>query len=295
LEDALSKLSANDAAIVKAALMNKGSHQTTKLPDVPEETRMRSILLQLGAIDAERIVMVRKIDMLGFKSPQILRTYFSKFGPVETVLIPSGKVTDPDDPSGPKVRPSGYGFIVMEKVEDVTKIFTKGLEHTLFPGKVISLTAYEHHDPQRVRRDGKTSALPETLRAHRFPNYANISFENTLVSHFRKMSEIDAKRIFMVRKISKLGFGSAQLLKTRFSEFGAVENVFVTHSIDSRKVGQPGPYAKPSVKPAGIGFVVMEKEESVHAAFQKGLDQNVYGVSVCLGVYEHYVCRDCQN
>jgi hypothetical protein len=290
LEDVLSKLSANDAAIVKAALMNKDNRQATKLLHTPEETTMRSILLQLGAIDAKRVVMARKIDKLGFKSPQILKTYFSKFGPVEKVLVPSGKVVDPDGPSGPLVRPSGLGFIVMEKGEDVTKIFTKGLEHTLFPGKVISLTAYEHHDPQQVRRDDQKSGLPEVSRAHRLPTYANMTEDNTLRSNLRKMAEIDAERVFMVRKINKLGLGSAQLLKAHFSQFGVVENVFVTHSLDKRKGDQDGPHSKPSVRPAGIGFVVMEKEENVRAAFHTGLEHTVYGVSVRLSVYEHHAC-----
>merc|ERR1712107_832447 len=85
--------------------------------------------------------------------------------------------------------------------------------------------AYEHHVPQEARRDDKKSALPESTRAHRFPTYANIIEDNTLRSNLRKMAEIDAERIFMVRKINKLGLGSAQLLKTHFSQFGVVENV----------------------------------------------------------------------
>jgi hypothetical protein len=259
---------------------------------------MRANLLKLGTIDSQRVFIVRKIRDLGFESTEKLQAYFSKFGSVEHVLVShsvENRNIDPNDPEAKRVvRPASVGFVVMEKVSAVQRIFEQGLEHTVNDVD-ICLTAYEHHDPDEVMKDeskyglqsgGDDCAKPERAR---FPTYANVTEENTLKANLRKMTEYDADRIFMVRKINKLGLGSAQLLKKWFSQVGGVTEVFATHSID-RRIKQDVRNARgPCVRPAGIGFVVMDTAEGAQRALQNGMEQTVFGVQIKLATYDHQI------
>lgn len=302
LQNVLSKLSSSDAAVVKAALMGKGAlapHASRPIKKINQENTLRANLQKLASIDAKRVFMVRKIQDLGLMSSELLNRHFSKIGCVEDVLVSHSvdkRNMDPNDPEAqPVVRPATVGFIVMKSADDVDKIFKQGLQQKV-GGANISLTAYEHHVPDDVIRNESKFGLPPAaeitnkIPGPRFPTYANITENNTLRSNLRKLAEVDADRVFMVRKINKLGLGSAQLLKTYFGQIGGVTNVYVTHSIDRRKIEHfENPNAKPVVRPAGIGFVVMDKAEDVATVFQNGKEQMVYGVKIGLSPYEHHI------
>lgn len=106
--------------------------------------------------------------------------------------------------------------------------------------------------------------------------------DNSLRANLRKLDRIDEKRIVYVKKISKLGLNSPQLLEKYFSQFGTVEEVLCTHAIDRRCES-----GRPRVRPTNTGFVVMEKIEDASAAVRHGTEQVVSGVSVCVGPYQH--------
>lgn len=297
LKDILNKLTPKDAEIVKNALKSKDSKFVSTPPGLPrmEDNSLRSNLKKLGHVDSKRVIMVRKIRELGLDSPEILKAYFSQFGTVDKMYVTHSidrKNFDHSDPDAkPIVRPACVGFIVMETAQDVANIFEQGLEHMVSNVR-ISLTAYEHHDPDTVIRNESKFGLPMDEIATkpnypRFPTYANITEDNTLRANLKKLVEYDAERIFMVRKINKLGLGSAQLLTNYFSQVGSVTKVYVTHSIDRRKMDE-NPQARPLVRPAGIGFVVMDKADQVASAFEKGLEQDVCGVKIVLSPYEHH-------
>jgi hypothetical protein len=307
LQQVLGKLTPGDAAIVKAAFQSKQASRTAGAPNAPrfprsaniaDDNTLKANLRKLATIDSKRVFMVRKISRLGLNSADILRKYFSNFGSIEHVFVTHGidkRHADPDCPQAqPQIRPAGMGFIVMEKIEDVVTIFKQGLEHDV-KGAVIALTAYEHHDPQEAARDESKFGYPQSSdiadkpRGPRYPSYANVTEDNTLRSNLRKLAEIDADRIFMVRKINKLGLGSAQLLKTYFGQFGGVTNALVTHSLDKREFDKNNPKSRPLVKPAGIGFVVMDKAEDVRKILHTGLEHIVYGVKIRVATYEHQI------
>jgi hypothetical protein len=300
LQQVLGKLTREDAAIVKAAFQSKEASRATgavpRFANITEENTLRANLRKLASIDSKRVFMVRKISNLGLRSPELLKKYFSKFGSVENVFVTHSidkRIGNPHSPQA-HIRAAGMGFIVMEKAEDVVNIFQQGLEHTV-SGTLIAVTAYENFEPRGTAGNESKPGLPPSRgntsmpRGPRFPSYANITEENTLRSNLQKMADLDASRIFMVRKISKLGLGSSQLLKTYFGQFGGVTNAFVTHSLDRRKVNKEDPKSKPAVKPAGLGFVVMDQAEDVAAIFRAGMEHTVYGVNICLTAYEHQI------
>jgi hypothetical protein len=275
LGNVLRKLTTKDAAIVKAAFEAAEVSRTTKEPwaiRFPSRASVKDNFRKLAEIDPNRIFMVRKINKLGLSSPDILKAYFSKFGPVEDVYVAHGV----------HVLPAGFGHIVMESAEDVVNIFEQGLEHKISDVS-ITVTAYLKIIP--LRNPNLPNAI--TDGGPRCPSYANITEDNTVGSNLRKMAAIDASRIFMVKRINKLGFGSPQMLRTHFGKVGVVTDVFITHSLDRRKIDPQNLKARPYVRPARLGFVVMEKSEDVVAVFRNGYEQTVFGVNICVKTYEH--------
>jgi hypothetical protein len=277
LDKVLSGLMAEDAKSTELL-------RTTKPPWAERWPSNDEFLKKLAEIDPKRILMVRRIKEFGLKSPEILKTYFSKFGLVENVYVSHSvdkRHLDADPQAQPIIVPGGYGYIVMEKVDDVFNIFQHGLRHTI-SGVPVPVTAYEHHVPDEVGR-----IEDPRRKGHRFPTYANFSEDNNFVMNMRKIAEMDEKRVFMVRRIHKLGFGSAEMLKTHFEKIGAVTNVFVTHNLDKRRVDPTNPNPRGNVRPAGLGFVVMETAEDVVTVLRAGTEQTVFNVQISLSPYTH--------
>jgi hypothetical protein len=131
---------------------------------------------------------------------------------------------------------------------------------------------------------GRTDPRGQRPWQNRSPTGTRDDTENSLRTNLRKLAAIDTARIMMVKKISKLGLNSPKILTDYFSKFGTVTDVFVTHAIDKR-----ADRLKPRVRPASIGFVVMDSPEAASAALSLGLEQDVNGVMVYVGTYEN-VC-----
>jgi hypothetical protein len=211
------------------------------------------------------------------KSADFLRAYFSKFGLVDDVFV-THRLNQDDACNRAKVKFGSVGFVAMSRADDVLKIFNQGLQQTI-SDVAVCLTAYERRAPD------KTLCVHESQP--RFPSYTNVSAENTLRLNLQRLANLNANRIIMVRKIAKLGLGSAQLLKHHFGKFGAVEDVLVTHSLNRRKFDPNHPHQRPCIQPAAFGFVVMKSAEDASSALQHGLAQCVCGVEIHLAAYEH--------
>jgi len=83
--------------------------------EVPGQTSSCQ-LLGAGNLAKQRII-VRKIHRLGFESDKILAKHFSAFGTVSKVLLSSAH-KKPASSVNVRLRPSGIGFILFERVED---------------------------------------------------------------------------------------------------------------------------------------------------------------------------------
>eukprot|EP00913_Durusdinium_trenchii_P035421 g33147.t1 len=91
---------------------------------------LRMHLRSLLQVDSSRVLIVRKINRLGFSSPQILKEHFSWYGTVENVLVAHSRVKSGGGQNGivSRLRPSGLGFVVMGKGEEASKILAEGPE-----------------------------------------------------------------------------------------------------------------------------------------------------------------------
>jgi hypothetical protein len=107
----------------------------------------------------------------------------------------------------------------------------------------------------------------------------------SLRSNLQKLEQTDSSRIFMARKINKLGLNSPTILKAYFQRFGPIEDVFVTHAVDK---------ANPSrLRAAGVGFIVMKKAEDVLKILQH--EHVIQGLSIVVGNYEHRPSKEAER
>jgi hypothetical protein len=127
-------------------------------------------LRSLINVDSGRVLIVRKINRLGFASQAVLLEHFSWYGVVERVLVAHSRVKSTSaadkgaSPFSSRLRPSGLGFVVMSRVKDAQAILAHGSEQ---PVKDImvrvqqfqrQVTAHE----EDVNEDASETAVPET-------------------------------------------------------------------------------------------------------------------------------------
>eukprot|EP00438_Fugacium_kawagutii_P030449 Skav210846 [mRNA] locus=scaffold2829:25669:27201:- [translate_table: standard] len=123
----------------KGGAPRKGGGPKKRNPDGPVSAgphdshsgdTLRMHLRSLLQVDSSRVLIVRKINRLGFASPTVLREHFSWYGTVENVLVAHSRVKSGGGQAGivSRLRPSGLGFVVMSKGEEAEKILAEGSE-----------------------------------------------------------------------------------------------------------------------------------------------------------------------
>lgn len=97
--------------------------------------------------DPACLLIVRRINKLGFKAAKKLKQYFSQYGPVANVLCAHSTVRlnscEPDPPVIARKRPSSLGFIHMAMASSVLKIL-ENAEHEV-DGFIIRVEKFERH------------------------------------------------------------------------------------------------------------------------------------------------------
>jgi hypothetical protein len=89
---------------------------------------LRQHLWNLKSMDAQRILVVRKIHRLGMDSAQLLHSHFSRYGEVSHVLVPPLKMKPSKrlrNPRAGRLYPSPIGFMVMRDSQDVEAIIAE--------------------------------------------------------------------------------------------------------------------------------------------------------------------------
>lgn len=107
----------------------------------------------------------------------------------------------------------------------------------------------------------------------------------TLRENLLQVSSFDPECVILVRKINRLGLNSPQLLEIYFSQFGPVERVLISHSIDKPNEKR----RHPRWRPAGLGFIAMRNAQDAAAAIGHASEHIVLGVHIVVAPYEdHY-------
>jgi hypothetical protein len=91
---------------------------------------LRTHLSTLQDEDPLCVLIVRRINRLGFESDVALKEYFTKLGGVRHVLVAHSRVKPSAKRPQPRVRPAGIGFVVMGSQEETIKVLSSE-EHVI--------------------------------------------------------------------------------------------------------------------------------------------------------------------
>lgn len=124
--------------------------QTVQPQLKPYRRRMKrhAVLLiatQLGELqseDPDKVVMVRKINRLGFDSADILTEHFSQYGHVNKVLLSNAHSKTSDAHHQVRLRPSGIGFLVFDTREAAGRVLAEG-QMQMVNGFEVVVRAFE--------------------------------------------------------------------------------------------------------------------------------------------------------
>jgi len=105
---------------------------------------------------------------------------------------------------------------------------------------------------------------------------------SSLRSHFSELDQVPCERIFLVRKIQRLGLNSADAVRAHFSTYGDVEDVLVAHSpvLSGCKT-----YVR-RFRPSNLAIVTMRTAEMATRVHAQGKDHVIQGSFVLVEPYE---------
>lgn len=115
------------------------------------------------------------------------------------------------------------------------------------------------------------SSRPAQKKMRKVPRDRDLKMPDIL----RCLEFVDQERVVIVRKMKKLGFNSAVILRAYFEQFGAVENIYVSHSHLAQRM-----------RPSSLGFVVFASAEARQMALALGTQREIEGARVFLGAFE---------
>jgi len=117
-----------------------------------ESLGMGIILRKLAALDPARVVVIRKINRLGFNATKAIREHYLHHGRVDHVFVVRSSTKHTRDSRCPeeaamstrRIRPSGLGFIVMGSSPEAAAIVGAGSEQVV-AGVRVSIVPYTPH------------------------------------------------------------------------------------------------------------------------------------------------------
>jgi hypothetical protein len=108
--------------------------------------QLASHLNELQSKDPDKILMVRKINRLGFDSAPTLKKHFEQFGLVDTVRLSNAHQKEPGGHTFQvRLRPSGIGFVVFENSEAAARVMAEGETH-IINGVEVHVRAFERRN-----------------------------------------------------------------------------------------------------------------------------------------------------
>merc|ERR1711920_273728 len=125
-------------------------------------------LKELDEEDPACVIHVSRIRSLGFNSPDLLHEHFSHFGQVKRVALSNAHQKLEDREPVPsqcalRVRPSGVGFVVMERAQDVDAIVATGEVQTVH-GCEVSVRRFQARAEHRQELEDNSNKVVATQR-----------------------------------------------------------------------------------------------------------------------------------
>jgi len=108
----------------------------------------------------------------------------------------------------------------------------------------------------------KATELPEELGE-----------QSSMRKHLRDLQDEDPDCILLIREIQRLGFGPQASLTRHFGQFGPVKQVLVARSATAAR-------RRSRIRPAGLGFVVMDSAAAASSALDCGERQVIAGTTI---------------
>jgi len=114
----------------------------------------------LSKEDPDKLIIVRRINKLGFKASRKLKQYFGEFGHVVRVLIAHSTCRDVKDEEGKvRQRPSSLGFVQMASAQAVRQALSLGTEQEV-EGAAILVQKFERQQTHAVRTPTAKDKVP---------------------------------------------------------------------------------------------------------------------------------------
>lgn len=124
-------------------------------------------LSKLQDEDPRKLLIVRKINRLGFNSASILQEHFGRYGNVSKVLLSNSHEKGESTLWPTRLRPSGIGFVLFESVEGAALALAEGAEQ-IVRGNEIVVRAFEKRRPSEGvsgASDGNESTASNTPKS----------------------------------------------------------------------------------------------------------------------------------
>merc|ERR1712087_713434 len=97
-----------------------------------------------------------------------------------------------------------------------------------------------------------------------------------IATHLNELNDEDPRKMLIARKINRLGFASADILKEYFGHFGVVEKVRLSNT-QTKPAWSSGNFR---VRPSGLAFLVFEDAQAASNAVAAGKCHVVAGVEI---------------
>lgn len=107
------------------------------LPDEDSRATMKTIFDVISMEDPGSVIIVRRINKMGFASQDILQKFFSRSGAVKGVHMAHSRVATRGKKAGWRMRPASVGFVVMQSPITAARIITEGKERNVDGYQVI--------------------------------------------------------------------------------------------------------------------------------------------------------------
>jgi hypothetical protein len=147
---------------------------------------------------------------------------------------------------------------------------------------IFDLQKPRGQDPLK-RRDTQRKAGPVPQHFSMTGSCAPIVAADTMKSQLQALQREEPATIFIARRINKLGFSSAELLRLYFDNYGPVKSVYVSHSRVKSLQAQGerrGSESQWRLRAAALGFVVMQDASATAQILADGPEHIVNGVAV---------------